>query len=140
MAIGPGVAVGVSVGVRVAVGVAVGVLVGVGVSVAVAVAVSVGRGASVSLGRGVGGVGVSVGSAASAPRSGVGSAIGAQPARRIHARPVRTTTMDGRWERRIGTWKRPSSLGMGPIVAPAQVAVKDSIISRQERISVAGFA
>ena len=102
LAIGPGVAVGVTVAVRVAVGVTVAVLVGVGVTVAVAVAVSVGRGANVLLGRGVGGVGVSVGSTASAPRSGVGNAIGAQPASRTHAKPVKTTTMDGKCGRRFG--------------------------------------
>ena len=69
---GPGVAVGVAVGVGLAVGVAVPVGVAVGVAVGSGVAVSVGRRGKATASEGVGSVGVAVGKAANALRSGVG--------------------------------------------------------------------
>ena len=97
---GPGVAVGVAVGVVVGVAVDVGVAVGVNEGVAVGVAVSVGRGPKEPFTAGVGCVGVGVGSDARAVLSGVGKAVGLQPANSSAASPKRRNAPEKRGARR----------------------------------------
>jgi hypothetical protein len=116
----------VGVGVEVAVGVGEGVLVGVavGVEVTVGVGVSLGRNPSATASGGVGRVGVLVGKAANASRSGVGNAIDTQLAITISAMPSKTKGKLGCSAPLSQPRALRGDLDMPSIVAPGQRAVK----------------
>lgn len=115
-----------AVGVEVAVDVGEGVLVGVAVEVAVAVGVgvSLGRTPSAVAKGGVGRVGVLVGRAANAFRSGVGNAIDAHPVRATSAMPRRIQLKTECSAPLSQPRALRGDLDMPSIVAPGQRAVK----------------